>query len=137
MFSFLQLEEEKRATKESQKFKARPNTVTYNKAFEPKRSSKPLTDITEFKLNTTDRVQERQKFEKDLKAKEEYQQYLEERKKIELAEIEMKEVMELRKQMTHKAKPVHHYKNVDIQGSDKPLTVPYSPNFAKVRSLRG
>lgn len=122
--------------KESQKFKARPNTVTYNKAFAPKRSFKPLTDITEFKLNTTDRVQERQKFEQDLKAKEEYKQNLEERQKIEFAEIQKKEVMELRKQMTHKANPIHHYKNVDLQGSDKPLTVPYSPNFVKTRSLR-
>ncbi|EDV26078.1 uncharacterized protein TRIADDRAFT_55817 [Trichoplax adhaerens] len=130
------LEEEQKIEKESQNFKARPNVVTFNKPFEPRRSSKPLTDVTGFKLNTEERVEERQKFKEELKSKEEFKQMIEEQKKIELEERERKEVMALRKQMTHKANPVHHYKSVHLQGSDKPLTVPYSPNFAKRRSLR-
>lgn len=53
-----------------QAFKARPATVLHMKPFEPKREEKPLTEITEFQLNTDRRAKERERFEQDLKKKQ-------------------------------------------------------------------
>lgn len=52
-------------------FKARPPTVLYKKPFEPKPEAKPLTEITEFNLNTDKRAKERELFEEDLRKKQE------------------------------------------------------------------
>lgn len=52
-------------------FKARPATVLYTKPFEPKLETKPLTEITEFHLNTDRRAKEREAFDEDLKKREE------------------------------------------------------------------
>lgn len=52
-------------------FKARPATVLYKKPFEPKLGPKPLTEITEFQLNTDKRAKEREAFEEDMKKREE------------------------------------------------------------------
>lgn len=41
------------------------------KPFEPKPATKPLTEITEFSLNTDKRVKEREAFAMELKKKEE------------------------------------------------------------------
>ena len=50
---------------------------------------------------------------------------LEERKRRE----EEEEVAQLRRQAVHKAKPVRHYKPVEVLPSDKPLTQPVPPTF--------
>ena len=44
-------------------FKARPATVILKKPFEPKKSDRPLTDITAKSLNTEKRAKEREQFD--------------------------------------------------------------------------
>ena len=39
----------------------------------------------------------------------------------------------LRKQMVHKAQPIHKYKNVKVKPSTKPLTEAHSPIWNKVK----
>jgi len=36
----------------------------------------------------------------------------------------------MRKEAVHKAQPVRHYKTVEIQRGEKPVTIPNSPKFA-------
>lgn len=56
-----------------------------------------------------------------------------ERKRRLEEEEENREVARLRQQTVHKAQPVHRFKNVVIQPSDKPLTMAESPKFSDRR----
>lgn len=115
--------------KEKMKFKAQPCKVVHKEAFVPKPSSKPLVEINEFKLNTEERSKKRDDFEYAIKelqrSKEDESQLALEEKK----EGEKLEVLMLRKQMVHKANPVRNYSELEVQRSDKPLTVPHTPKF--------
>ncbi|KAJ2323544.1 Protein tpx2, partial [Coemansia sp. RSA 2673] len=43
---------------------------------------------------------------------------------------EEEEIKRLRKLLVHKAQPVRHYKPVVIKPSDRPLTVPKTPQWS-------
>jgi targeting protein for Xklp2 len=61
------MEEEARKLQQASQFKARPAVVIHKKAFEPKKSNRPLTDITEIELNTEKRAKERKEFDTKIK----------------------------------------------------------------------
>jgi len=62
------LEDEARKLQEAAQFKARPASVIHKKPFEPRKSERPLTDITTVKLNTELRAKEREEFDTMVKA---------------------------------------------------------------------
>ena len=62
------MEDEARKLQEAAQFKARPADVIHKKPFEPKKSERPLTDITTVELNTERRAKEREEFDTLLKA---------------------------------------------------------------------
>ncbi|KAK4321593.1 hypothetical protein Pmani_007618 [Petrolisthes manimaculis] len=125
-----QLEEEEQSNAERRKFRAQPDTVLHRQPFIPDKSSKALTDISGFTLNTETRAEERNEYEMHRKMKEDEIQAAkreqEERQKVE----EEEEVTRLRREAVHKAKPVPKYKAMVLEPTTKPLTDPKSPQFA-------
>jgi hypothetical protein len=61
------MEEDARKLQQAAQFKARPAVVIHQKPFEPRKSCRPLTDITEIELNTERRAKEREEFDARLK----------------------------------------------------------------------
>ncbi|XP_040187641.1 targeting protein for Xklp2 isoform X2 [Rana temporaria] len=125
-----QLEEELKQQKEMSTFKARPNTVTHQEPFVPKKESRILTVQEAFELATEKRAKDRQEFEKR-QAEQETQRILmaeEERRCRE--EKEKLAISKLRQEVVHKAQPIRKFKTVEVKTSDLPLTVPKSPNFS-------
>ena len=121
--------QERENVKEMSTFKAKPCKVVHQDGFKVKPAPKPLTEVSEFKLNTEERSRKRESYEimkKELqRAKEdEIQQSLKE-KEIEDA----KKIALLRKQAVHKANPVRHFVEFEIKPSDRPLTLPETPKF--------
>ena len=55
---------------EQRKFKAQSDAILFKAPFIPEKSTKPLTDISTFTLNTEKRQEEREQFEARLKEKE-------------------------------------------------------------------
>merc|ERR1712098_980206 len=110
-------------------FKASEPKVLKKAPFQPKPSEKPLSEVGNFMLNSERRALERGAFEVKLKQKEAEiegaKRELEMRKKRE----EEEEVLRLRREAVPKAQPIRNYKHVEIRPSDKPLTMPASPNF--------
>jgi len=120
-----ELEEQRKAAL----FKASEPKVLKKAPFQPKPSEKPLSEVGNFMLNSERRALERGAFEVKLKQKEAEiegaKRELEMRKKRE----EEEEVLRLRREAVPKAQPIRNYKHVEIRPSDKPLTMPASPNF--------
>lgn len=117
-------------------FKAKAADVLRNKPFIPEKSSKPLTDISEFSLNTERRAVVREDFEMHKKAKEAEFEAVKRRIEKEKEEEEERAIAKLRAEMVHKSNPVKKYKNVEVQPSDKPVTHPMTPKFETDRRLR-
>jgi hypothetical protein len=46
------------------------------------------------------------------------------------------ELQRLRREAVHKAKPIRHFKPIEIQPSAKPLTAPHSPKFSTLSKER-
>ena len=116
-------------------FKAQPAKVLYEEAFVPKPSCKPLTDVSGFRLNTEERSKLREEYESKKKEQERLmEEELQERLK-EQEEEEQRNVRVLRSQMVHHANPIRNYKAVEFTGSDKPVTVPKTPNFETTKRL--
>ncbi|XP_069698789.1 targeting protein for Xklp2-like isoform X2 [Periplaneta americana] len=131
----MKLEEEARELQQAAQFKARPATVVKLKPFEPKKSDRPLTDITSVELNTERRAKEREEFDMKVKMEQEEVEEMRRKREEEEKQRELEEVARIRKESVHKANPVRRYKQLDIVGSDKPLTDPHSPSFTN-RSKR-
>ena len=72
----LDLEDEARKLQEAAQFKARPADVIHKKPFEPKKSERPLMDITTVELNTERRAKEREEFDTMIKAEHAKQEEL-------------------------------------------------------------
>ena len=51
-----------------------------------------------------------------------------------LEKLEQEQVEKQRNATVHKANPVRCYKNVDIRSSDRPVTLPKTPNFSLTRT---
>ncbi|XP_040837606.1 targeting protein for Xklp2 isoform X2 [Ochotona curzoniae] len=125
-----QLEEELKQQKEAACFKARPNTVTSQEPFVPKKEKRPAAVQEPFQLATEKRAKERQELEKRMAEVEALKlQQLEEARQQE-EEQKKEELIQLRKELVHKANPIRKYQSVEIKSSDQPLTVPVSPKFS-------
>ncbi|XP_050396038.1 targeting protein for Xklp2 homolog isoform X2 [Patella vulgata] len=110
-------------------FKAKPVTVIYQEPFIPKKSTKPLTDVTEFELNTERRAANRESFDNHIKHKEaEMEASKRQREHEEKLAYEV-EKAKLRSETVHKANPVRHFAPVQVHPSNRPLTRPESPMF--------
>jgi len=120
-----ELEEQRKAAM----FKASEPKVLAKAPFQPKPSEKPLSEVGNFMLHSERRALERGAFEVKLKQKEAEiegaKRELQMRKKRE----EEEEVARLRREAVPKAQPIRNYKHVEIRPSEKPLTMPASPNF--------
>ena len=117
-------------------FKAQPSKVALAAAFEPQRSSKALTEVSEFALNTNRRAV---RWEDIAAEKNEVKQIVDEMAKERevLREEEEKEaIAELRKKLVHKAQPIHKYKKLTVKPSDRPLTQPASPAWSEMKRRR-
>ncbi|MBZ3883661.1 Targeting protein for Xklp2 [Sciurus carolinensis] len=132
-----QLEEELKQQKEAACFKARPNTITSQEPFIPKKEKKSVAEglsgslVQEpFQLATEKRARERQELEKRMAEVEAQKiQQLEEARQQE-EEQRKEELARLRKELVHKANPIRKYQAVEVKSSDQPLTVPVSPKFS-------
>lgn len=125
-----ELEEQRKATQ----FKATEAKVLTSAPFTAKPSDKPLCEIANVVLHSDRRAEERAAYELERSAKEAQLQgaklQQEERKKRE----EEEQVVKLRKAIVHKAQPVKHYRPVEVRPSNKPLTLPASPNLQAGKS---
>jgi len=131
-----QLMQERENVKEMSKFKAKPCKVIHQDGFKVKPTPKPLTEVSEFKLNTEERSRKRESYEM---MKKEMQRVKEDEIQQSLKEKEMqdaKEIALLRKQAVHKANPIRHFDDFEIRPSDRPLTIPETPKFETNRRFR-
>ncbi|XP_017509194.3 targeting protein for Xklp2 isoform X1 [Manis javanica] len=132
-----QLEEELKQQKEAACFKARPNTITSQEPFVPKKEKRSVAESLSgslvqepFQLATEKRAKERQELEKRMAEVEAQKaQQLEEARQQE-EEQQKEELSRLRKELVHKANPIRKYQSVEVKSSDQPLTVPVSPKFS-------
>ncbi|KAJ2744741.1 hypothetical protein GGI20_002710 [Coemansia sp. BCRC 34301] len=125
-----ELEERKRLRME---FKARPIPQSIDHPFVPQPSAIPLTAIEEILLRTELRSEERRAYDEDRMERERIREDVLARKRLEEERREEEEIKRLRKILVHKAQPVRHYKQLVIKPSDRPLTVPKTPQW-NVRS---
>eukprot|EP00088_Acartia_fossae_P040797 TRINITY_DN4252_c0_g1_i3.p1 TRINITY_DN4252_c0_g1~~TRINITY_DN4252_c0_g1_i3.p1 ORF type:complete len:767 (+),score=251.71 TRINITY_DN4252_c0_g1_i3:80-2380(+) len=126
-----ELEDQRRAAN----FKANEAKVLNQAPFMPKPSDKPLSEVSNFKLHSDRRAEERQQYEQErLKREVDLEQAKRERE-VRKKQEEENEVARLRRQAVPKAQPIKAYKGVQIKPSEKPLTMPVSPRLAaKARS---
>uniref|UniRef100_A0A8D3DGQ3 Targeting protein for Xklp2 n=1 Tax=Scophthalmus maximus TaxID=52904 RepID=A0A8D3DGQ3_SCOMX len=124
------VKEEQKQQEEAVTFKARPNTVTHKEPFQPKKQERAAAAVEAFELLTERRARERQEYERLASEKEALRALMEEGKRREEEQRQKEEVAMLRQEQVHKARPVRHYKPVDVKKSDVLLTVPHSPNFS-------
>ncbi|XP_075756979.1 targeting protein for Xklp2 isoform X2 [Pelodiscus sinensis] len=125
-----QVEEDLKRQKEAACFKANPNTVVHQEPFVPKKDVKPISVPERFELATEKRAKDRQEFEKHLAKLETERERLQKKAQQQEAEQEKKELAKLRQELVHKANPVRKYRSQDTKPSDRPLTMPKSPNFS-------
>jgi len=125
-----ELEDQKKAAL----FKATEAKVLNQVPFMTKPSDKPLSEISNFKLHSDRRAEEREAFDLKVKQKEAdlegAKREQEERKKRD----ELEEITRLRKAAVHKAQPIRSYKPIEVKPSEKPLTNPSSPHFQAGRN---
>ncbi|CAH1270402.1 TPX2 [Branchiostoma lanceolatum] len=126
-------EELKQQREQASSFKHRPADILYKEPFVPQKATKPLTDVSEFDLNTVRRAEQRQEFEMQKKMKEEEMEALRLQQEEERKEQEQIEIARLRKELVHKANPIRQGRPLEIQPSNKPLTNPQTPNFTDRR----
>ncbi|ESO82677.1 hypothetical protein LOTGIDRAFT_109083, partial [Lottia gigantea] len=111
-------------------FKARPLTVIYQEPFVPKKSTKPLTDVSDFELFTERRAAKRESYEMYKKYKEAEIDAQKRQREHEEMEAEKERIARERQETVHKANPIRSFAAVKIHHSDKPLTKAESPHFS-------
>ncbi|XP_055964149.1 targeting protein for Xklp2-like [Sorex fumeus] len=117
--------EELKQQKEATCFKARPNNITSQEPFVPKKEKKNLSVQEPFQLATERRAKEWQKLKKKVaedKAKK--------GQPLEEARQQKEELARIRKALVHKANPIRKYWGVKIKSSGQLLTMPLSPKFS-------
>lgn len=127
--------EEEAKLEELRHFSARP--VPHPVPFLPKKSTKPLTQVEDFELHSTERAGRRQEWERKLKIREAELN----RQRDELRRA--REAEELRQQRQRPAPkvsaavlPLPHHPPPTIRPSNRPLTVPHSPALQTSRRQR-
>ncbi|KAK7483069.1 hypothetical protein BaRGS_00025732 [Batillaria attramentaria] len=134
----MKLEEEEEEFRRAAQFHAQPNRIKDRKPFIPAKSAKPLTEVSDFELNSDRRAVQREEFE--LRKKEREVELEGQRRQREQRQKEEEEaaIAKLRAEMVHRPNPIRRYAPVVVKPSDKPLTDAESPRFsdrlrAKVR----
>lgn len=130
------VEEENTHLKEQAKFRANPAKVLHQEPFCPAKSTKPLTDISGFELNTEQRSHKRENFEMHKKAREAEIEAAKRQRERQREEEEKAHVAKMRAEAVHKSQPIKRYKSVEVLPSDRPLTYAESPKFETDRRLR-
>ncbi|XP_005090333.1 targeting protein for Xklp2 isoform X2 [Aplysia californica] len=128
---FAKVEEEERQAKEAAQFKARPNHVIHQEPFLPQRSKKPLTEVSDFALNTDIRASQREAFDQQIKAREAELEGLKRQREERIEREEMEAMAKMRQAAVHKASGIKKYKSVIVKPSEKPLTAAQSPCFSQ------
>ncbi|KAJ2611980.1 Protein tpx2 [Coemansia sp. RSA 1365] len=123
------LEELEQRQRERMQFKAQPIPLSIDQPFVPHPSALPLTEIEEILLRTELRSEERRAYDEDRTERERIREEVLARKRLEEERREMEEIKRLRKILVHKAQPVRHYKPLEINPSDRALTVPKTPKW--------
>ncbi|KAJ1825271.1 hypothetical protein LPJ60_000112 [Coemansia sp. RSA 2675] len=123
------LEELEQRKRDRMEFKARPIPPSIDQPFVPQPSAIPLTAIEEILLRTELRSEERRAYDEDRMERERIREDVLARKRLEEERREEEEIKRLRKILVHKAQPVRHYKQLVIKPSDRPLTVPKTPQW--------
>ncbi|GFO43502.1 targeting protein for xklp2 homolog [Plakobranchus ocellatus] len=129
-FRAKQLEEERRMQREAATFKAGPNSVIQKKPFQPQNSTKPLTEIDEFQLNTDIRAASREQYDQHLKQREAEFEAIKRQKAERQERDEKAAVARMRKEAVHVASGIK--KSLDLRQlahghADMP-TVPEIPD---------
>lgn len=117
--------------KENHKFEARPPIVLYKEPFKPVLQSLHIVKPVPFELTTEKRAAEREKFEKQLREKEEEMERIKQMKEKERLESEERAKAELRAKLIHHAKPVPVLVPFVPEKSAASLTVPETPKFVR------
>ena len=92
--------------------------------------------MSEFALNTNHRAERREELEVSKKEREQVDEELRREREAEREREEQEAIALLRKQLVHKAQPIHRYKNVKVKPSEKPLTEAHSPAWSEMKRRR-
>jgi len=125
------LKEESDEQKRKIEFKAQAPKVLEQAPFVPKASRKPLVEFKEFQLATNERAEVWEENEQKKAEKEAETRAIEEERNRMTKLAEEKEIKKMREDMVHKPIPIPNYKPLEIHGSEKPMTIPESPNWSK------
>lgn len=112
------------------KFEAKPAIVLYKEPFKPVLQQLQLKTAP-FALTTEKRAAERERFEKQLKVKEEENERLRQQNEKEQKEAEERAIAKLRARLVHHAKPVPPLNPFVPERSIAPITVPETPKFVR------
>lgn len=121
---------------QASKFKAKQATVLYEEPFVPQKSTRPLTDVSDFRLNTERRSVQRHDFEEKKHVRDANLRVADEERHRQSEEEEREAIARLRKEMEHKANPIRKFARMELLPSDRPLTQPESPHFETNMRLR-
>lgn len=122
--------------KSEAEFVARDCKVLEQEPFVPHKSSKPLTEVSNFVLHTEIQSEQRKKFDEEQRQREMMMKQEEMEKKALKEAEDAIALKELRNSLVHKAQPIHHYAPVEIHSSDKPITMPIAPELHTATRLR-
>jgi hypothetical protein len=126
-------QEMEQSRKRAESFRAQEPSVLWEAPFVPQPSFAPVTIPDDVALNTESRAAARRRFDEEQRLKEAQAAELaaaEARRREALAQ---KEIRELRKRAEFHANPVPRYEPALIKASERPLTVPISPNLRTSR----
>ncbi|XP_022108110.1 targeting protein for Xklp2 homolog [Acanthaster planci] len=123
-------EEIKECKRMASAFKAKPANILYEEPFVPEKSAKPMTDISNFTLNTERRAEGRKEYEQAKFERQLAQEAALSQREAEKEEELRQEMTRQRAEAVHRAQPVRHYKAVEVLPSSKPLTQPHTPKFS-------
>eukprot|EP00730_Choanoeca_flexa_P014415 TRINITY_DN6298_c0_g1_i1.p1 TRINITY_DN6298_c0_g1~~TRINITY_DN6298_c0_g1_i1.p1 ORF type:complete len:714 (+),score=228.36 TRINITY_DN6298_c0_g1_i1:72-2213(+) len=130
-----QVKQQEQQQEQLRVFKAQEPTALAKPAFVPSKSTRPLTSVGNVVLASDARAKQRAEFDAKQKAAQQLEELRQARRAREAAEQEAKEIAQLRETLVHKASKIRQFNNVAVQGSDKPLTEPMSPQFVLEQRL--
>eukprot|EP00731_Ephydatia_muelleri_P027025 Em0018g1125a len=117
-------------------FVARDCKVLEQEPYIPHKSFKPLTEVSNFVLHTEIQSEQRKKFDEEQRQREMMMKQEEMEKKALKEAEDAIALKELRNSLVHKAQPIHHYAPVEIHPSDRPITMPVTPELRTATRLR-
>lgn len=109
-------------------FKARPPISLMKEPFIPKKSDRPLIEISQFDLNVEKRLRQREKFDEMIKEKERYLENEQQLRQEAERQLELEEIRKQRQQSIHNARPIAKFKDLPVV-QPKPATIPVTPQL--------